>query len=361
MIDPRIGATSIKAMNEAVRSYRVVLDDDIKAEYRRVIQTFQKNIDTNWYDELQGFFSAKQAMGPSVVDYVRNPDGKLWIPSYIRVANTVLANHLQPMYTGELCILGNPAMKPWDVVYIQDDYNDMQGPIEIDTVIHKMSRREGFTTKIVPSTVVYQQNYAALIDPDFIQWEWYKGFMEMGWGALEGWAFGLPLRSVSKVIGNASGTKEALRDRKARVKGDAVWDYQARNRAGSFVKAGSPDEYNKFFSKPGALGKLGRGTGRGLLTLGRHAPLIGLGIGGLEGIYEGLSTWTNSVGRLFGGNVVHYLGLTLNGQHLQAGLDGMRLNSIRDHRMATFKLGLQELIYHTGGVAGSEPGEVTNR
>jgi hypothetical protein len=337
MTDPRIGATTFEALNDAVRSYRAVIDDDVKAEYRRVVETFQKNIDTNWYDEIGSFLSVKRAIGKdAIVDFYRSPTDKLWIPSYIRVANTILANHLQPMYTGELCIVGQPGIKPWDVLYIQDDYNDMQGPIEVDTVIHKMSRSEGFTTKIVPNAVVYQQNYASLLDPDFIQWEYYKGWVKTAWGATEGLLFGLPLKSLAKWVGGAAGTQRAL----------------GMNLSYPRDAAALSD------SNMTALKRGGRYAGRGLLWLGKRAPLVGIITGGIDGFGETLSTWTNATGRLFGGNVVHYSGLWLNGQHLQAGLDGMRTNTIQDHRMGRYKHAFQELIFQVGGAAGPEPGDL---
>lgn len=334
MVDPRIGLTTFESMNKAVRSYRAVVDDDIKSEYRRVVQTFQKNIDTNWYDELGSFLSVKNNGNPS---FLRSATNRLWIPSYIRVANTVLANHLAPMYTGELCIMGNAAMKPYDVVYIQDDYNDMQGPIEIDTVIHKMSRREGFTTKITPSAVVYQQSYSSLLDPDFIQWEWYKGFMHIGYGAIEGLTFGIGIRSVAKAI--APGVPLAAGEH-----GPLPKDSVAR-----FLSARSGDGVTK---------TLGKASGRGLLALGKRAPLIGTVLGGYLAFDDALDTWTGAVGRLFGGNVVNFSGLWLNGQVLQAGLDGLRQNTIQDHRMSRFKHGINEMIYPIGGAAGREPGLV---
>jgi hypothetical protein len=332
MSDPRIGATTVDAMNDSVRTYRTVVDDDIKAEYRRINQTFQKNIDTNWYDELGSFISVKRESGED--SFYRSPTGRLWIPSYIRVANTILANHLAPMYTGEICILGNPGMKPWDVVYIQDDYNDMQGPIEIDTVIHKMSRREGFTTRIVPNAVVYQQSYSSLLDPDFIQWAYYKGAIEGFWGATEGLLFGLPLGGIVKTIGSPG----------------ALYT----------IPIGPPQGgIPGFFSSRGSGGSLARGAGKGLLWLGRRAPAVGVILGGLEGFNDALSTWSGAVGRMFGGNVVHYSGLWLNGQHLQAGLDGLRQNTIQDHRLTRFSHGVQELIYPVGGAPGAEGGNVT--
>ncbi len=69
-------------------------------------------------------------------------------------ALALLANQLREAYKGEITIIGNPNIKPHDIVYVFDDYSDLVGPVEVEQVIHKFSQETGFITEITPSMFV---------------------------------------------------------------------------------------------------------------------------------------------------------------------------------------------------------------
>jgi hypothetical protein len=62
---------------------------------------------------------------------------------------------MRDMYRGEILLLGNPRIRPWDVGILIDTYNDMVGPVEVEQVVHTMSHETGFVTEIKPSAVVF--------------------------------------------------------------------------------------------------------------------------------------------------------------------------------------------------------------
>lgn len=62
------------------------------------------------------------------------------------------------MYNGSLTILGDPSVKPYDIVMLSDYFTDMHGPVEVEQVIHHFSQETGFVTKIVPGLVCYVNN-----------------------------------------------------------------------------------------------------------------------------------------------------------------------------------------------------------
>jgi len=66
-----------------------------------------------------------------------------------KVATNVLAKNMRPMYRNNLLIVGRP-IKPWDVIYLKDNYVDMDGPLEVERVIHHYSAERGWVTNIVP-------------------------------------------------------------------------------------------------------------------------------------------------------------------------------------------------------------------
>jgi hypothetical protein len=65
-----------------------------------------------------------------------------------------LKNTVKDMYTGELIVMGDPAVKPYDKMFVYDTYQDMQGMFEIETVVQTFSVDTGFTTSLAPDCVV---------------------------------------------------------------------------------------------------------------------------------------------------------------------------------------------------------------
>ena len=66
------------------------------------------------------------------------------------------------MYQGDICIVGDPSIKPYDRVYIHDVYEDMQGMFEVEAVIHNMSNETGFTTSVMPDVIArYEDSFEA--------------------------------------------------------------------------------------------------------------------------------------------------------------------------------------------------------
>ena len=66
-----------------------------------------------------------------------------------------LLHRMKDMYRGEILLLGNPRIKPWDIGIIIDTYNDIVGPVEIEQVVHTFSHETGFITEIKPSAVAF--------------------------------------------------------------------------------------------------------------------------------------------------------------------------------------------------------------
>lgn len=93
----------------------------------------------------------------------RNCEGRRWALCY---ATSYLFRLLKDFYEGELIIVGEPAIKPYDIVMLYDSYNDMAGPIEVEQVVHIFNREQGFISIITPDLVVNTNEYlsASLID-----------------------------------------------------------------------------------------------------------------------------------------------------------------------------------------------------
>jgi hypothetical protein len=71
-----------------------------------------------------------------------------------RITTNTLKESVSNMYCGELCVLGNVAIKPYDRFYVNDYYEDMQGHMEVEGVVYSMNSSTGFTTTIYPDAIV---------------------------------------------------------------------------------------------------------------------------------------------------------------------------------------------------------------
>lgn len=74
--------------------------------------------------------------------------------SALRVGQGSLLYGMREMYRGELLVLGNHRISPWDICIIMDTYTQMSGPIEVKAVTHMFSFETGFLTEIVPNALV---------------------------------------------------------------------------------------------------------------------------------------------------------------------------------------------------------------
>ena len=91
---------------------------------------------------------------------------------YYQARNYALGNlnqTLKKLYGGDLIILGDPDIKPHDIVYLNDTYTGMYGPIEVREVVHNLTMDGGFTTTIIPDLVVHINNPTSIIDTWMVQ------------------------------------------------------------------------------------------------------------------------------------------------------------------------------------------------
>ena len=71
-----------------------------------------------------------------------------------RMTMNVLRQTVKDMYQGELCVIGDPSIKPYDRFFMTDSYEDMEGQMEVEAVVYSMNAETGFTTTISPDVIV---------------------------------------------------------------------------------------------------------------------------------------------------------------------------------------------------------------
>jgi hypothetical protein len=80
-----------------------------------------------------------------------------------RYARALLAGYAKEMYKGSISMLGNSKVKPYDVLLINDTHHNVQGPIEVEEVIHNFNPMTGFTTEVIPDTFIIQEDRTAFV------------------------------------------------------------------------------------------------------------------------------------------------------------------------------------------------------
>nr|DAU23778.1 MAG TPA: hypothetical protein [Caudoviricetes sp.] len=93
-------------------------------------------------------------------DWTSKPNGEktAW-----RATANALKDCIKEMYQGELIILGDPSVKPFDKITIADTYEDISGSVEAEQVVHMFSVDTGFTTSITPDCIsAIDNNYETM-------------------------------------------------------------------------------------------------------------------------------------------------------------------------------------------------------
>lgn len=70
-----------------------------------------------------------------------------------RATANALKDSIKDMYKGELIVMGDPTVKPYNKFTIQDSYEDITGTAEVETVVHMFTTETGFTTHITPDCI----------------------------------------------------------------------------------------------------------------------------------------------------------------------------------------------------------------
>lgn len=78
------------------------------------------------------------------------------------IGASAIRDYLKDMYRGNLVVMGDPSVKPYDAMYLNDHYNEMYGSCLVKQVVHTFSIDTGFTTTISPDAAVAVQEHEAL-------------------------------------------------------------------------------------------------------------------------------------------------------------------------------------------------------
>lgn len=101
----------------------------------------------------------------------------------MQVARSHVRDSFREMYQGFIVVLGDPAIKPYDLVHISDLQTEMFGTVSVGKVVHEMSLETGFITSIKPDLVT------ALTESPYQKWLNMASMhmVPLGFAIVKGW------------------------------------------------------------------------------------------------------------------------------------------------------------------------------
>ncbi len=352
--------------NRADTEFTVVADDNIRAGHIRHLVSEQQNVDPAAFEDTIAL--NKQKLVSSLTGKLA---GATLLPTKYTVAANVLGKEMRPMYRGAIKIWGRPSIRPYDIVYMNDQVNQMYGPFEVAEVIHSYDSENGFTTTLIPHAIVsirdqsriYQQvAMSGLTIPYFD-----KSLSDIVFGVIDDVKeviLDLTDDTIKTLIvaGLLPATALALRETATGARQLAQFlskrfllgevstnmGQTASSLQNKFLgKAKDTVRGKKKLSKP--LGHL-FGRLRGLTNAARGSKavaatralaaggggLVGgsaVGIAAILGIMAVNNVWNKGLAKVMGRDIINVSGLFYNGQPFLAGLEGSYKDSYTVHFM----------------------------
>lgn len=149
-------ATVVTATSNGEHPVTVHLDKSAPSD-----KQIEKVVETGLhYDHPQGKFGLTKIANPiDTTRYIAQTggwkgNGTNMETTAKRVALSHLKKSLEKIYRGELRVIGNSQIRPYDLVYLGDVYSRMYGTFEAAQVVHHFTPETGFITSITPSACV---------------------------------------------------------------------------------------------------------------------------------------------------------------------------------------------------------------
>jgi hypothetical protein len=148
-------ATTVTAVSDGKYPVTVALDKGAPAE-RQVEKTVETGI---YFDNMTGsgftgFLHPLMHPLETFRGVAKNVQGVPDELSARRVALSHLKESIKDIYGGELIVIGNSDIRPYDLVYLADVYERMYGIFEVEQVVHHFTPELGYITSITPNALV---------------------------------------------------------------------------------------------------------------------------------------------------------------------------------------------------------------
>lgn len=171
----------------------VYVDTNIWPEKQRVV-----NVDTTL--NAQGIRLLENPVanlpGINLVTNMLNKPFKWYYDEGVAIKMTAraLSDYVRDMYDGYLTVMGDPSVKPYDQMWINDTHNSISGPADVKEVTQIMNHQMGYITMIKPDAVVVNSDKKSITAG--------MAAMHMAGTALSVWGL-RKLLNTTKYAGNA--------------------------------------------------------------------------------------------------------------------------------------------------------------
>lgn len=125
-----------------------VTSDDANSDGSKGFSSYEKTDTILADDDIYKNYIKKQTL----VFHNATSDPLEDLPNKYAMAS--LGKSLEGAYSGKITILGRPGVKPHDVVFIEDNYNEVYGPVKVGRVVQVFSYQSGWVTEIHPRMIV---------------------------------------------------------------------------------------------------------------------------------------------------------------------------------------------------------------
>lgn len=142
-------ATVITAMSNGKNPKTVYFDKGAPPD-RQV----EKQVETGLFWDKPNWYSLALHPSTTIRDFIKHWNNSDDATEASRVARWHLKKNLQNIYGGEIFIMGDPSIRPYDLVYISDIYEKISGMFEVGQVIHHFTPDLGLVTSITPNAIV---------------------------------------------------------------------------------------------------------------------------------------------------------------------------------------------------------------
>ena len=148
-------ATQITAVSDGQYPVTVALDKAAPAE-RQIEKTVETGIyfdnarGSGFFGILHPFFHPMETVRGITKAATGEPDEL----TARRIGLSHLKESIKDIYSGEIMVVGNPDIRPHDLVYLADVYERMYGIFEVEQVVHHFTPEMGFVTSITPNAFV---------------------------------------------------------------------------------------------------------------------------------------------------------------------------------------------------------------
>lgn len=104
------------------------------------------------------YICTKQFLDNDIPDYANNKidyfDDNAGISQVAKIIQAnILSESMRNYYEGNIVIIGNQNIKPYDMINIQDSYTNMMGKAEVKDILTRFNQETGFTTEITPNMI----------------------------------------------------------------------------------------------------------------------------------------------------------------------------------------------------------------